>query len=59
LGVFGNERRCFVQVTWGQDEDAVGVYNTGGQQNGGVGGKKGYISLSSGDFLVQSVSFVG
>jgi len=35
------------------------VYNTGGKENGGVGGKKGYIYLSSGDFLVQFVSFVG
>jgi len=29
------------------------VYNTGGNENGGVGGKKGYIYLSSGDFLVH------
>jgi hypothetical protein len=35
------------------------VYNTVGKENGGVGGKKGYIYSSSGYFLVQLVSFVG
>jgi hypothetical protein len=35
------------------------VYNTGGKENAGVGGKKGYIYLSSGEFSVQLVSFVG
>jgi len=35
------------------------VYNTGGKENGGVGGKKGYIFSSSGDVLVQLVTFVG
>ena len=35
------------------------MYNMGGKENGGVGGKKGYIYSSSGDFLVQLVSFVG
>jgi len=34
------------------------VYNMGGKEKGGVGGKKGYIYSSSGDFLVQLVSFV-
>jgi len=32
---------------------------TGRQEKGGVGGKKGYIYSSSGNFLVQLVSFVG
>jgi len=58
-GVFLNNTHCFVQVTWCRDQDAVGVYNAGGKKKGGVGGKKGYIYLSSGDFLVQLVSFVG
>jgi hypothetical protein len=57
--VFWNERRYFLQLTRCRDQDAVGVYHTGGTENGGVGGKKGYIYLSSGDFLVQVVSFVG
>jgi len=57
--VFWNERHCFAQVTYGRDQDAVGVYNMGGQENGGVGGKKGYIYSSSGNFLVQLVSCVG
>jgi len=35
------------------------VYITAGMEKGGVGGKKGYIYSSSGDFLVQLVSFVG
>jgi hypothetical protein len=35
------------------------VYNTGGEEKGGVGRKKRYIYSSSGDFLVQLVSFVG
>jgi len=35
------------------------VYTTGVTENVGVGGKKGYIYSSSGDFLVQFVSFVG
>jgi len=35
------------------------VYNAGGKEKGGVGGKTGYIYSSSGDFLVQLVSFVG
>jgi len=35
------------------------VYNTGGKEKGGVGGKKGYIYSSSGNILVQLVSFVG
>jgi hypothetical protein len=56
--VFWNERRSFLQVTYCRDQDAVGVYNTGGKDKGTVGGKKGYIYSSSGDFLVQLVSFV-
>jgi hypothetical protein len=37
------------------------VYNTGGKEQGDVGGKKGYIYSSSGGsrFKVQLVSFVG
>jgi hypothetical protein len=35
------------------------VDNMGGQENGGVGGKKGYIYSSSGNFLAQLVSYVG
>jgi len=35
------------------------VYNVGGKEKGRVGGKKGYIYSSSGNFLVQLVSFVG
>jgi hypothetical protein len=57
--VFSNERRCFVQATCERDQDAVGVYNMRGKENGGIGGKKGYIHSSSSDFLVQLVSFVG
>jgi hypothetical protein len=34
-------------------QDAAGVFNTGAQDNGGVGGMMGYIYSSSGDFLVQ------
>jgi len=34
-------------------QDADGVFDTGGKQNGGAGGKKGYIYLSFCDFLVQ------
>jgi len=33
----------------------MGMYYTGGKEQGGVGGKKGYVYLSSGDFLVQLV----
>jgi hypothetical protein len=35
------------------------VNNTGGKENRGIGGKKGYIYSSCGDILVQLVSFVG
>ena len=35
------------------------MYDMGGKKKVGVGGKKGYIYSSSGDFLVQHVSFVG
>ena len=58
-GVFWNERRCFVQVRWCRDRDAVGVYNTRGKEKGGVGEKMGYIYSSSSNFWVQLVSFVG
>jgi hypothetical protein len=33
------------------------VYNMGGEEKGDVGGKKGYIYLSSGDFLVQGLTW--
>jgi len=39
-GVFWNEMRWFVQVTCCRDQDAVGVYKTGGKEKGDVGGKK-------------------
>jgi hypothetical protein len=35
-------------------QDAAGVFNTGGKDNGGVGRTNGYIYSSSGDFLVRS-----
>ena len=38
-------------------KDAGGVFNTGGKENEGVGGKKGYIYSSSCDFLVQLVRY--
>ena len=38
-------------------QDAGGVYNTGGKEKGGVGGKQGYIYSTSGDFLVQLVRY--
>jgi hypothetical protein len=34
-------------------QDAAGELNTGGNNIGDVGGKKGYIYSSTGDFLVQ------
>jgi hypothetical protein len=34
-------------------QDSAGVLNKGGKDNGVVGGKKGYIYSSSGNFLVQ------
>jgi len=37
---------------------AGGVFNMGGKENGGVGGKKGYIYSSSCD-LVHILRFVG
>jgi len=37
---------------------AGGVFNTGGKENGGVGGKKGYINSSSYN-LVHILRFVG
>jgi hypothetical protein len=39
-------------------QDPGGVFNTGGKQNGGEGGKMGYIYLSSCDCLVQLVLLV-
>jgi len=39
-------------------QDAGGVFNMRGMENGGEGGKKGYIYLSSCDFLVQLVLLV-
>ena len=35
------------------------MYNTGGKEKGGVGGKKGYIYSGSSNFIVQLVSYVG
>jgi len=37
---------------------AGGVFNTGGKENGGVGGKKGYI-YSTSCHLVHILLFVG
>jgi hypothetical protein len=34
------------------------VNNMKGQENGGEGGRKKYINSSSGDFVVQLVSYV-
>ena len=39
-------------------QDAGGVFNTTGMENRGVGGKKGYIYLSSCN-LIHILSFVG
>jgi len=39
-------------------EDAGGASNTGGKENAGVGGKKGYIFSSSCD-LIHILRFVG
>jgi len=39
-------------------QDPGSVFSTGGTQNGGEGGKMGYISSSSFDFLVQLVLMV-
>jgi len=39
-------------------QDAGGVFNTEGKENGGEGGKKGYIYSISCDFLVQLVLLV-
>jgi hypothetical protein len=52
FGVFWKKRHSFVTVTSCRNQDAVGVYDTGGKETAGVGGKKGYIYSSSGDFLV-------
>ena len=47
-----------MQVTGCRDLDAAGVNNMEGNMKGGVGGKKGYRYSSSGNFLVQLVSFL-
>jgi len=39
-------------------QDAGSVFNMGGKENGGVGGKKGYIYSSSCD-LIHILHFVG
>jgi hypothetical protein len=39
-------------------QDPGSVFNMGGKQNGGEGGKMGYIYSSSCDFLVQLVLLV-
>ena len=39
-------------------QDAGGVFNTGQKDNGGVGGKKGFIYSSSCD-QIQTLRFVG
>jgi hypothetical protein len=39
-------------------QDRGGVFIMGGKQNGGEGGKMGYIDSSSCDFLVQLVLLV-
>jgi len=42
------ERRCFGQVTCVESVEVAGsVLNTGGKENGGEPGKKGYIYTSS------------
>jgi len=50
-GVLGKSRDVVIV------QDAGGVSNMGGKKNGGVGVNKGYISLSSSDFLVQHVRY--
>jgi hypothetical protein len=48
-----------VQVTCVERvEDAGSLLNTGGKENGGEGGKKGYIYLSFDD-LIHILRFVG
>jgi len=39
-------------------QDGGGGYDPGGKEKGGVGGKKGYIYSSSGNFSVQLVRYV-
>jgi len=57
--MFWNERRCFVQVMCVERvEDAGGVLNWGGKENGGEGGRKGYIYSSSCN-LIHILRFVG
>ena len=38
-------------------QDAAGVFNTGRQENAGIGGKKGRINPSFCDILVQLVRY--
>jgi hypothetical protein len=48
-----------VQVTCvARVEDAGGVLNTGGKENGGEGGKRGYIYSTSCD-VIHILRFVG
>jgi hypothetical protein len=57
--VFWNERRCFEQVTFVERvDDASCVLIMGGKENGGEGGKKGYIYSSYCD-LIHILRFVG
>jgi hypothetical protein len=59
LGVFWNERRSVVPVTYVERvEDAGGVLHWGRKENGGKGGKKGYM-YSSPCNLFHFVRFVG
>jgi len=58
-GVFWNERRCCVQVRCVKSvEDAGRVLHTGGTENRGEVGKKGYIYSSFCD-LIHILRFVG
>ena len=57
--MFWKERRCVVQVTCVERvEDAGHVLNAAGKENGGEGGKKGYIYSSSCD-LIYILRFIG
>jgi len=47
-------KSCDVEIV----QNASGVLNTAGKDNGDVGGKNGYIYLSFCDFLVQLVLLV-
>jgi len=57
--VFWNERHCVVQVTcFERVEYAGGELNSRRKQNGGEGGKRGYI-YSSSSILIHILRFVG